>query len=374
MADVIHIVDDDLETQTTQRLLYGLRIAVAAITATIMLTASLWRKLDAHDPVQTQLLAFGVLATILAVEGVLIVLHRSWSRRLRWAAVVAALAASALSTWTLQAEHLTTATDWAFGTAAWFGVVLLLDRPLWWLVGFLALHEAFTVARVLAAGLTSEDVLLNLVAGSLGTIGYPLGAGIGAGLLRGVSRSAARALRETERIRTAEELSTRLHEHRQERFADLYRTTEPLLQGLADGYLDPADPRVQRTCAIEAARMRRLFAETDAVADPLLHELRHCADVADRRGVVVEFEARGSWTSPPLDVRRALTEAPVAVLSTAESSARVSVMGTPDLLSVSVVADSAPCEVPSPGDAGVQVNVIEDGPIVWVEAQWPTKP
>ena len=39
--------------------------------------------------------------------------------------------------------------------------------------------------------------------------------------------------------------------------------------------------------------MRRLFAETDMVTNPLLHELRHCADIADRKGVVVELDARG---------------------------------------------------------------------------------
>lgn len=63
------------------------------------------------------------------------------------------------------------------------------------------------------------------------------------------------------------------------RFLPLDATSVPLLQGLADGSLTPDDPDITRACAIEAARMRRLFVEVD-VPDPLRHELTHRADVA----------------------------------------------------------------------------------------------
>lgn len=371
MAELNSTAADDLQDRTTRSLLIGLRIAVAAIAAAIMATSSLWRKLGEHHPLWPQLTAYGVLSTVLLAEVVLLARQqRRWSRSHRIAALGAVLCASSLSAWTLPDQYVTTADDWAFGTAGWFGVILLLDRPLTYLVVFLVLQELITVGRVAVAGPYDRDFLLNLVAGSIGVLGFPLGAALATTALQGVARAAASARREAERIRTAGELSARLHDQRQERFAVVFGTAEPVLQGLANRSLDPSDPAVQRVCAIEAARMRRLFAESDDVADPLLHELRHCADVADRRGVVVEFETTGSWLPIPLEARRALTEAPLAVLATAGSWARVSVIGTAGLLSVNVVADSGPCEIASADGSEVIVQALVDGDILWVEAQW----
>jgi hypothetical protein len=73
-----------------------------------------------------------------------------------------------------------------------------------------------------------------------------------------------------------------------------------------------------------------------------------------------------------LEIRRALTEAPLAVLATATSWARVTVIGTPDLLSVNVIADCGPIDLPSATATGVQLKTITDRDTLWVEAQWPT--
>ena len=76
-------------------------------------------------------------------------------------------------------------------------------------------------------------------------------------------------------------------------------TVEPLLQDLAAGRANPADQAVQRDCAIAAARLRRLFAESDDAPDPLIHELLACADVAERRGVAADLEAVGGIPAVP---------------------------------------------------------------------------
>jgi hypothetical protein len=131
---------------------------------------------------------------------------------------------------------------------------------------------------------------------------------------------------------------------------------------------------VQRRCAIEAARMRRLFAETDDVPNPLVHELRHCVDVADRRGVVVELEIRGHWPVPPVGIRRDLTEAALAVLATAESWARVTVVGNADLVSVGVVGDCGVVSVPRPTMPGVRIDTFSREEMLWIEVRWqPTR-
>src|SRR5207244_3185595 len=120
------------------------------------------------------------------------------------------------------------------------------------------------------------------------------------------------------------------------RYREVATTAGPLLSGLADGTLDPANPDVVRRCAIEAARMRRLFADSDDRGDRLLHEVRACVDLAERRGVAVDVISDGSWPELPREVRHALTDGPMQVLSTLRpdaQTARVAVVGTPDAVS-----------------------------------------
>ncbi len=85
--------------------------------------------------------------------------------------------------------------------------------------------------------------------------------------------------------------------------------------------------------------MRRPLAETHLVEDPVLHELRQGAEVAERRGVLIGFTAVGPWPVPDLEVRRALLDGPLAVLATASTRARAPVIGAGGSLSINVVAD-----------------------------------
>ncbi|TMR92937.1 hypothetical protein EJK15_41930 [Nonomuraea basaltis] len=299
--------------------------------------------------------------------------RRSWGR-LRWAAIAVVLAASALSYATLPDGRTSTGVDWIFGAANWVGVVVLLDRPLRAPAAFLLAHEVAALVHLLLFDGPSRQALARFATGSVTVVGFPLCVAVVAAVLHGLSAAAAASQREIERVRVAEAVAAESHRRRQERFAELSATTIPLLEGFADGSLRPEDPVVQRRCAIEAARMRRLFAETDAVANPLLHELRHCADVADRKGVVVELDARGQWPALPTAVRRDLTEAVLTVLATAVSRARVTVVGGADLVSVSVVADSGEVDLPSPATPGVRVEALNNDDTVWMEVRWQPNP
>ncbi len=364
--------DQEHLAEITQRLQHGLRIAVVTIAAVILiLPLSFARNLDRYHPLWPQLLAYAVLSAVVLAEIVLVSRRRPWSR-LRWAALAVVLAADLLSRWFLPAGAAVTSADWIFGALGWTGVILLLDRPLRYLAAFLAIHETVTLAAIVLTGAGTRDVLLNFVAGSLGTIGYPLASGIAALALRGVARTAARATYEAEENRTAEEIGARIHENRQERFATLDESAGPLLRGLADGTLDPADEKVQRACAIEAARMRRLFAETDTIEEPLVHLLREAIDVAERRGVAVDLDPLGSWPKPPLSVCRALTDAVLPAVTSASSWARIRVVGIPGLLSVNAVADCGIMASTPAGDSTVHVIVVSENDTTWVEAQWAT--
>ncbi|TDC74551.1 hypothetical protein [Streptomyces hainanensis] len=151
------------------------------------------------------------------------------------------------------------------------------------------------------------------------------------------------------------------------------RELRPLLDGIATGRLDPGDPEVRRRCAVAAARVRRAFAETDQVEAPLLHELRACADVAERRRVAVDLEVLGDLPEIPRPVRRALTEAPLVALADARTHARVVVVADERGVAVSVVADATrPVSPSSPTDQVTTVHQWE-GEDLWIHTRW-TRP
>lgn len=352
------------------RYLIGLRIGVTAVAGTLLLTMSMLRNVGSYHPTWTQPLAWLVLVGVVAVGVGLMVRRRAWGRT-RPLAIVAILAASAMSMAGLPGGAATTAADWSTGVVGWVGLVVLFGRPLTEFVAFLSVHETMVMTDVLVTRPGDVDAVLNALSGAIGTIGYPLAAAIAAKALAGAARTVERSWRAGEQLRTREAIAARLHASRRDRFAALDETVLPLLRELRDGTADPTDPRVRRACSIEAARLRRLFAESDDSTDRLLHVVRHCIDVAERRHVVVELQVSGRWSDPPAAVRRALTDGLVVVVSTAAGWARVTVMGADGVLTVGAVADCG--DVPFPAPAGtddVQVDAIREGSLTWVQARW----
>jgi hypothetical protein len=351
---------------------HSLRVATLIISAVIALGlggANLVRHLGEHEFPLVQVGSYAVLAAVLAVEAVLLVRHRPWGH-LRRLAIVVLLGASILSAVTVPEGRTSTTVDWVFGATNFVGLTVLHDRSPRVVGAFLLAHELIAVLNLFLFHEVTRDALMRLATGSVNVIGVPLCVAVGAAAVSRIHGQAEAARREIERVRVGEAVATESHRRRQQRFADLSTTTVPLLEGFARGSLDPEDDEVQRRCAIEAARMRRLFAEVDEVANPLLHELQHCADVADRKGVVVELDARGKWPVPPREVRRELTEAALTALATAASRARVTVVGDADLVVVGVVADCGAVDIPPPAIPGVRVDTFRNEDVVWIEAQW----
>lgn len=361
--------ESPVDTRVTAPFLFGLRLGVLAVSTIILLSLSILRNPSVYQPFWAQMAVFGTLVVIVCVEAGLAYRRMSWGSA-RWSALAIALTATVVSCASLPPGSAATSVDWAYGTIGWIGVILLLDRPIRELAIFLSLMTSIDITNLLLPGEIHSDSFLNFAAASIGTIGYPLAVGVGAMTLRSVAKKAHEAGEQAEKTRTQEALAATLHEHRQNRFAALSRTAFPLLQGLASGTLDPNNASVQRDCAIEAARMRRLFAEADGVPNKLIHELRHCAEIAERKGVIVELQTQGTCPDPPVEIRRALTEAPIVALSTAVSWARVTFTAADDRLAVNVVSDSGPIAFPSADQSPVQLSVFVDGQTLWVETQW----
>lgn len=264
-------------------------------------------------------------------------------------------------------------TDWAWGSAGWVAVLALLRRPIGELCGFLALDALAVFAVLVRDGLHRPDLagFLTVLAGSA-TI--QLAVAVAARALDSVARQAADATQALADARERASIAGLLHSARQARWRALQVTVGPLIRGLAAGSSDPGDAEVRTQCAVEAARLRRLMAESDDSATPLLHELHASVDVAERRGVAVDIEVAGLLPDVPSGVRRAITDTVIAVLATARDHARITVTGGADAVVVSLVARStAPPRLPVlAGDAGpvVVVDMLDDDGDLWVEARW----
>ena len=100
------------------------------------------------------------------------------------------------------------------------------------------------------------------------------------------------------------------------------------------------------------------------------HELRACADIAERRGVEVDLQAPiGTVPSLPIAVRRALTEPLIALLACARTQARITVVARGDAVSVAVVSD-AEADVPARHHAEVDFSYDNEGGLSWAETRW----
>ncbi len=367
--------------------LRGLRLAIFGINVVLLLTwepAMLFANASLYRSFSVQVASYGVCVLVVAVSGVRVLRDRpmgGWGRPLMAIVLVATLAATVA----VPPEYMGTPAHWTYGNVGWAGLLLLMDSPLRVLVAVLFVDYAAALALLVATGSAGFGPVAVLTMASVIIWAYQLGVAGSTLALRRIAEMATRTSLEAERSRTREAVSQQIHRDRQARYAVLAATAVPLLEGLASGELDPADQRVRRACATEAARMRRLFAESDDTPDPLVHELQACMEDAERRGVTVSFAVRGSRPVLSRDVRRALTEPVLGGLMAAATRARVTLVASSTAATVSVVADTADTastagtaeevEVPFAGSQTDQVTVthMTTGGQLRVEATWREK-
>ncbi|WP_158687278.1 hypothetical protein [Streptomyces sp. AA0539] len=262
-------------------------------------------------------------------------------------------------------------------TAGWPAVLLLPDRGRPALLCGAVAHLVHAGAHLWPAGAPDHRTADGLVLGALTLLTVQLGwAALGLLLRARLAAARDRAARRQHAHRRAL-IAARLRSDRLARRAALSRTTVPLLSALADGRLDIADPDVRHRCAVEAARLRRLFAEHDNTGDPLVHEVLACAEGAERRGASVALAVRGAPVPLPRPVRRALTEPALLALALTRRTARVTVVRDPREVRIAVVTDHTgepPAVPPLPdGRAGprVRVTVLAGDGRLWLEAVCP---
>lgn len=289
---------------------------------------------------------------------------------LAWIQAVLALAVTAVVVAACPPSSVIAPANWGWGSAGWLAVLVLWARPARELVTFQALNALVMLAGMLAKGVSDRVSLASYLTVIASSVALQLGLSLGVkALARMVDQVGARS-RELTGAEAARAAAQAVHTARVERSRAVHQDTIRLLAELAAG-ADPTRPAIRHRGSIAAARMRRLLAETADSEEPLLDELRACADIADRNGIVVELESHGRVPELSAQVRRALAEAPIAALTSAASYARVTVSGLEDEVIVSVVCDAPAIELPI--SSGVTITRYKGGSEQWIDSRWPSR-
>jgi hypothetical protein len=288
-----------------------------------------------------------------------------------WAVVVTMLAASTAASVATPAGQLL-ALNWAWGSAGWTGVLMLLRRRFSELAAYLAVLALAILGVQLWDGIDRLDL-----AGFLAIFAWSTGAQIAAAaLVRALDVAAGQAAVAARREDAARERAATaeiIRAARQARTLVLQEGAVPLVAELAAGTADPGDPRVRARCAVQAARLRRLLAESDEVTGALVHELHASADLAERRGVAVEIETAGALPQVPGPARRVITDAAIAIMTAARSHARITLATVAAGIAVSFVADTGAAVLLPLAADGVVIEHQQDGGLLWAEARWTSR-
>ncbi|MGW5673008.1 hypothetical protein, partial [Micromonospora sp. NPDC003776] len=272
-------------------------------------------------------------------------------------------------------RYLFTAANWVWSGLAWFFLLVLWRRPVWWLLALLGAHAAIALGAVLAFGATAPADLTRYAMYVYGTSSLPVAVFVGAAAIAALARGRARTASAALAVEAERGAAERARRERRDRLALVSSTAEEVLAALASGAADPADPEVRRRCVLAAGRLRRLIAESDDVPDPLLHELRAAADLAERNGVPIELVAIGTPPELPVEVRRRLADPLTAALADARGRARLTVVAGPDEVVISLVTpdhDGPDTSGPPLVDSDGPVEHVHerDGEIRWTQTRW----
>jgi hypothetical protein len=312
--------------------------------------------------------AMWLVMALAITAGSVLVLRGTLGWRTAWALALIALAASTAAAAASPAGQML-AVNWAWGSAGWTGVLVLLRRRFAELAWFLAAEALATLGVLVWDGLHRTD-LAGFFAVLAWSTGAQLAVAAGVRALDAAAGQAAAAARSEHAARERAATAEIIRAARHARWLALQESAAPLVAELAAGTADPGDEQVRVRSAVQAARLRRLLAEGDEVPGSLVHELHASADVAERRGVAVEIETAGPLPQVPGSARRVITDAAIAILTAARSHARITLATVAAGIAVSFVADTGAAVLLPAGDEGVAIQQQQDGGMLWAEVRW----
>ncbi|MGI5523448.1 hypothetical protein ACQEUX_21320 [Micromonospora sp. CA-259024] len=272
-------------------------------------------------------------------------------------------------------QQLFTAANWVWGTLGWFFVLALWGRRVVGLIALLTTHALIALVAVLGHGPDPADVA-RYVMYVYGTFSLPVAVFVGSAAIVALARDRAAVSGASHAMAAERDAAERGLRERRDRLALVSSAAGRVLGELAAGQADPDDPEVQRRCVLAATRLRRLIAESDDVPDPLLHELRAAADLAERNGLPIDLVTIGTPPPLPVEIRRRLADPLTGILADAQGWARLTVVSGPNEVVVSLVTpDRKGPEATGPpsgeyDDGPVQHLYERDGDIRWAQTRW----
>jgi signal transduction histidine kinase len=229
-------------------------------------------------------------------------------------AVAVAVAAVALVGWDRR-MHGTGTVDWSVIGTSWLLALVALSRPAReWIFGALLVFTAHAVFFIRDLGVTSLG--LARLAATAETLVVILA--VFAALrptLRAHARIAAHSTALASRAAAKRAVAAAVREDRRRRLALLEVEALPLLRGIADGTLDPADREIRERCVRHAATLRRALADRPRKAGGVLAELEPALSAAKARGLPVEVQVVGDPGRPMREVAGATLAAVDGVMS-----------------------------------------------------------
>jgi hypothetical protein len=230
-------------------------------------------------------------------------------------AVAVAVAAVAVVGWDRRASGGTGTVDWSVLGTGWLLALVALSRPAWmWVSGALLIFATHAVFTIRLLGVTSLGLARLAVTAYTLVVILVIFAALRPTLRTHAALTARRAALAS---RSAAERAAMaaVHEDRRERLALLEVNALPLLRGIADGTLDPADSEVREHCAAHAATLRRALVDRVQNAGWLLAELEPALRRARARGLSVDVQVVGNPGRPMWEVASATLAAVEGVLT-----------------------------------------------------------
>jgi hypothetical protein len=230
-------------------------------------------------------------------------------------AVAVAVAAVAVVGWDRRASGGTGTVDWSVLGTGWLLALVALSRPAWmWVSGALLIFATHAVFTIRLLGMASLGLARLAVTAYTLVVILVIFAALRPTLRTHAALTARRAALAS---RSAAERAAMaaVHEDRRERLALLEANALPLLRGIADGTLDPADSEVRERCARHAATLRRALVDRVQNAGWLLAELEPALRSARARGLPVDVQVVGDPGRPMWEVASATLAAVDGVLS-----------------------------------------------------------
>jgi hypothetical protein len=204
--------------------------------------------------------------------------------------------------------------DWTILGTIWLLALIALVAPVWlWVPGAVLVTCIHSVFVVRALGFSPLG-LTRLAASSFAVLSILAVFAALRPALRTQAEMAVRRAALASRSAAERAAVAAIGEVRRSRLGLLELEALPLLRGIADGTLDPADEAVRRRCAEHAATLRRALVDRAPRAAGLMAGLEPVLAAARERGVPVEVQAIGDPGGQAGDVLRATVAAVDRVL------------------------------------------------------------